>query len=301
MLKTFDAALPEVGLSVVRLTSSMLQESSQDERVQSLPLGPRGTYVGLVLLFSIQTTELVGIIHDARISALRAGATRGVAAKYLARHDARVAGLFGSGQQAREQLTAVALVRKLERVNVFSPTKKNRERFAQEMSARLAIEIRAVEDPRDVVVGADLVLTATTSLNPVFSGAWLEPGQHVSTITGAEVDDVVRERAAFIVRPSADKALQWMPRSEADQARTGAEWRVGPSVDPKRLVLLPDLILGRHPGRTNPDQITLFGGVGSYGPGISYAAVGAIALERARKRGMGTELPAELFLQREYS
>jgi alanine dehydrogenase len=301
MLKTFDAALPGAGLSVVRLTSSMLQENAEEKRVQSLPLGPGGTYVGLVLLFSIQTTELVGIIHDARISVLRAGATRGVAAKYLARPDARVVGLFGSGQQAREQLMAMALVRKLERVKVFSPTKKNRERFAHEMSATLSIEVRAVEDPREVVTGSDLILTATTSLSPVFSGAWLEPGQHVSTITGAEVDDVARQKAAFIVRPSADKALQWMPLAEHNQGRTGAEWRVGQSVDPNRLVLLPDLILGLHPGRTAPDQITLFGGVGSYGPAVTYAAVGAIALQRARERGIGTELPRELFLQREYS
>jgi ornithine cyclodeaminase/alanine dehydrogenase-like protein (mu-crystallin family) len=73
-----------------------------------------------------------------------------------------------------------------------------------------------------------------------------------------------------------------MPLAERDQGRTGAEWRVGQSVDPNRLVLLSDLILGLHPGRTAPDEITLFGGVGSYGPAITYAAVGAMVLQRAR-------------------
>jgi alanine dehydrogenase len=304
-LKTFDAVLPGVGLAAVRLTSNMVQESTRDglRRMQAVPLAPGSTYVGLVLLFRLETTELVAIIQDARIQVMRAGATQGLAAKLVARPDATVLGLFGSGQMAREGLTAIALVRDLKLVKVFSPTRANRERFARTMSDRLGVEVRAVDGPREVVDGSDIVATATTSLDPVFSGEWLEPGQHVNTINNSEVDDLVRRRASLIVRQVADQALQWMPAAERDRNRTGARTRAGEGqqLDPGRAPLLQDLVLGRHPGRVSAEEITLYGGLGGYGPGTAYAAVGAIAVQRARERGIGRALPAEWFVQRESS
>jgi ornithine cyclodeaminase/alanine dehydrogenase-like protein (mu-crystallin family) len=143
----------------------------------------------------------------------------------------------------------------------------------------------------------------TTSLDPVFSGEWLEPGQHVNTINNSEVDALVRRRASLIVRQVADQALQWMPAAERDRNRTGARTRAGEGqqFDPERAPLLQDLVLGRHPGRVSAEQITLYGGIGGYGPGTAYAAVGAIVVQRARERGIGRELPAEWFVQHESS
>jgi alanine dehydrogenase len=300
-LKTWDAALPGQGLAAMRITSNMMaeMESGGQRRLQAVPLAPDESYVGMVLLFSLETLELIGILQDARIQVMRAGATFGLAAKYLARSDARTVGLIGSGQQAREQLRAISLVRSLQSVRVFSPTQANRERFAREMSGELGVEIRALDDPRDVVRGADIVATTTTSLDTVLPGAWLEPGQHVSSITGTELDDEGRDRASFIVLQSAEKTLLWMPAAQQDRpmGRKGSERRV----DPERLVLLPDIVCGRHPGRTSAEQITLFGGVNSFGPGTAYAAVGAVALRRARERGLGHEIPGEWFRQKEPS
>src|SRR5690349_13712204 len=121
LLKTSDAALPGVGLSAVRVTSNMMQEvhGEKAKRLDPLPLARGGNYVGLVMLFDMASLELVGILHDARIQVMRAGAAHGIAAKYLARKDAEVMGILGSGNQAREQLSAIALVRKLKRVKVY--------------------------------------------------------------------------------------------------------------------------------------------------------------------------------------
>jgi alanine dehydrogenase len=301
LLKTWDAALPGVGLAAIRVASDMMQEtaSAGGRRVEALPVGPGGTYLGLVLLFSMATTELVAIIHDARLQAMRAGATYGLAAKHLARPDARAVGLFGSGQQAREQLLAIALVRDLELVRVFSPTRAHRERFAGEMSERLGVAVRAVDEPRAVIRGADIIVAATTSLEPVVRGGWLEPGQHLNSIKAAEVDDQVRERASLIAVQAADRALQWMPAAQADPDRTNARARTRQPIDEGRRVLLADLVAGKRPGRTSPEQITIC--LSTYGPGTAYAAVGATVVQRARERGIGQEIPAEWFLQAEPS
>ena len=304
LLKTWDAALPGVGLAATRITSNMMQ-LHQDEharRLDPLPLadGGRG-YVGMVLLFDIATLELVAIIQDARMQVMRAGATYGLAAKYLAREDADVMGILGSGGQAREQLTAVASVRRLKLVKVFSPTKANRERFAREMSERLGVEVIACAAPRDVVRGAAIVAAATSSLEPVLPGEWLEPGQHVTFAGPGKGDERTTDRASLIVLQTSDETLRWMPTGGQPPTAASVRRDGKARVRPEQLVLLADIVAGNHVGRSNPDQITLFGGFNSFGPGTAYAAVGAVVLERARRNGVGRELPTSWFVQDESS
>jgi len=301
LLKTCDAALPGVGLAAVRVTSNMMQEVSTASvrRLDPLPLATGGRYVGLVLLFDMQKLDLVGIIHDARIQVMRAGAAHGIAAKYLAREDARVVGLLGSGQQAREQLSAIALVRPLSLVKVFSPTKANREKFAAEMSKKLDVEVVAYDDPRSVVEGSDIVAATTTSLKPVFPGEWLQPGQHVSSVRATEMDDAARERASLIILQSGETTTLHVPAKYP----TDGPWFQARDrkVSTERLATLPDIVVGRHPGRTAPEEITLLGGYASFGPGTGYSALGSVLLQRARQKQVGRELPAEWFVQSESS
>jgi alanine dehydrogenase len=303
LLKTCDAALPGVGLSAVRITSNMMQEFRGEDarRVDPLPLAGGGDgYVGLVLLFDMQTLELVGIVQDARIQVMRAGAAHGIAAKYLARDDAEVMGILGSGNQAREQLCAIALVRKLRKVKVYSPTRVNLDRFVRQMSDRLGLDIVACDTPREVVKGSDIVAATTTSLVPLFPGDRLEAGQHVSAVRATEMDDVARARAALLVLQSREQSLLWTPAAASREQGSWYQAR-NREIDMSRLALLPDIVAGRHPGRTSPQQITLLGAYASFGPGTGYSALGAIALKRARERGLGRELPAEWFIQRESS
>jgi ornithine cyclodeaminase/alanine dehydrogenase-like protein (mu-crystallin family) len=297
LLKTWDAALPGSSLAAIRITSNMMQETGifGGRRLDPLPLAG-GRFVGLVLLFDLKTLELVGIIHDARIQVMRAGATYGVAAKYLAREDAQVMGLLGSGGQAREQLSAIARVRRLQRVKVYSPTEANRRRFSREMSERLGIEVVPCNSPGEVVKGADIVTAATSSLEAVFDGEWLEPGQLVTLAGPSRIDEPTRRRPALIVLQTNEQTLRWSAGS--GHSAPGAK---APPVDRDRMALLPDIVSGRHAGRARPDDITLFGGFNTFGPGTAYAAVGAVVLERARRNGIGRELPAQWFVQRESS
>jgi alanine dehydrogenase len=303
LLKTWDAALPGVGLAATRITSNMMQEyqAQHGRRLDPLPLATGGGYVGLILLFEIQTLELVGIIQDARLQVMRAGATYGLAAKYLARNDSSVLGILGSGGQAREQLSAIALARPPRLVKVFSPTKANRERFASQMSARLHIDVIAFDNPRDVVRNSDIIAAATSSLEPVMPGAWLEPGQHISFAGPGKGDELAVDRASLIVLQTKDETARWLPAVNRHENDVSVRRKRKKTVDNNRLALLSDIIAGLHPGRSGSDQITLFGGFNTFGPGTAYAAVGAVVLRRARELGIGRELPAEWFIQHESS
>ena len=114
--------------------------------------------MGLVLLFSIETGELLAILKEGYLQKMRVGGTSGLGIKYLARPDASVIGLFGSGWQAGAQLMAACAVRKIKRVKVYSPNADNRKRFSVLMSQKLEIEVEPAERPEDVAQGVDILL-----------------------------------------------------------------------------------------------------------------------------------------------
>jgi ornithine cyclodeaminase/alanine dehydrogenase-like protein (mu-crystallin family) len=168
------------------------------------------------------------------------------------------------------------------------------------MSERLGIEVTASEDPRPVVQGSDIVAATTTSLKPVFPGEWIEPGQHVSSVRATEMDDVARQRASLHILQSGERTSLLMPAKHKRDEK-GSWFQARDREADSRLAVLSDIVVGRHPGRTAADQITLLGAYASFGPGTGYSALGAILLERARQRGVGRELPTEWFVQKESS
>ena len=130
--KTMSGSVPGAGVAGVRLNSDIVHwpEIGRSQRRVKIPSAPGNRYVGLVLLFSTHTGEPLAIFPDGCLQRLRVGATNGLGAKYLARQDASVVALFGSGWQAAAQLMAMCAVRKIEKIRVFSPTAANRKAFA---------------------------------------------------------------------------------------------------------------------------------------------------------------------------
>ena len=235
----------------------------------------------LVYVFSAERGNLEGIIEANRMGMMRTGAAGGVAAKWLAREDARTAAIFGSGWQARGQLEALAAVRSLERVKVFSRTAEKVKKFCDEMRARLSLDVVPAASPDDAVKGADIVVTITTSATPVFNGEALAPGTHVNaagsnSLLRQEIDETTVRRASPVVvdsRPSALKeAGDLLPALEKGRLHVGA------------LTELGEVIAGLRPGRTSSEQITLFE---SQGMAIQDLAIGAELLKRARAAGVG--------------
>src|SRR5215471_21257969 len=133
-----------------------------------------------VSLYDAESGELLALIEADKLGQMRTGAASGVATRLLARAGARTVGVYGTGWQAQSQLEAVCAARDIESVKVYSRSPENRARFCQEMSARLGgVEIAPVERPEEAA-DADVVVTITTSREPVLQGAWLKPGTHIN-------------------------------------------------------------------------------------------------------------------------
>ena len=283
--------VPGIRSMALRIDSSF----SREDRVgDSLRRVYPGNFVGMVFLFDMESCELLAIMDDHIPSVMRVGATSGVAAKALARADARVMGLLGSGEQARTQVLAACAVRPIKTVKVYSPTRANRERFAREMTVKTGIEVAAVETAEEAVRESDLVTAATNTVDPVIKGVWLAEGCYVNSIVGGdgylprkELDDDVIRRAALIVvgykkQIFLDRQAEFFDRLERGLVRA------------EDLHELGELLTGQCRGRNDDQEITLF--KNNTGMGIQFAATARIIYEKARAQGIGTELPSELFV-----
>jgi alanine dehydrogenase len=239
----------------------------------------------LVPLMSAQSGEMLALIEANYLGQIRTGAASGLATRLMAREDARMAGVIGTGLQARTQLEAVALARKLERVHAFSRDAARREQFANEMTARLGLRVTPVATAEQAVRGADILITSTTSTKPVVEGRWLEPGVHINAI-GAnfaekrELDTEVVARCDVIAADSVEQSK--LEAGDLIQA-------FGNDVSRWAAVReLAQIVSGKLPGRTNRSQITLFK---SNGIAIEDIVVAGRIYELARQRRMGREIP----------
>lgn len=218
----------------------------------------------LVSVYDSSTGRFLGSVLGYRVGAVRTGAIGGVAIDRMAREDATTLGIIGSGRQARTQLEAATVVRGFETVRIHSPTPEHRKRFANEMGERLDLAIDSVETPEDAVRGADVLIVATNSREPVFDPEWLSSGAHVNTLGPkfagvSELDPAIGERATLIATDSLAQVEGYSRPFVLDES--GKE----------RLVELSE-IDGETAGRGGEDEITLFCSVGLAGTEVVLAS-----------------------------
>jgi alanine dehydrogenase len=245
----------------------------------------RGVLRFLVPLYEIASGELLALIEADYMGQLRTGAASGVATKYLARRDASVVAIIGTGGQAKTQLLAMAAVRRLEAAHVFGRDPERREAFAREMSERLGLPVRAAASAADAAREADIVCTATTATQPVVRGADLATGLHINAI-GAnhahkrELDDEAVASADVIVVDSVEQS-----RQEAGDLILAFHGDESCWTGVKRL---SDVVAGKATGRTSEGEVTLFksNGIASWD-----LAVAMKVYRLAREKGLGRELP----------
>ena len=279
--------LQKKGIMAVRLDS--ISREVRKERVSGRYFNDR--YCGLVMLYSLKTGEPLAIMDDFSLSAIRVGATTAVAVKYMARKDAKTAALFGSRKQARANLEAVSKVRRLERVQVYSPNPDHRRAFAEEMTEKIGVEIVPVNSPEKAIAGSDIVLCMASSTEPVFDGRWLRPGMHIASISAGgdkthaevtgrprrEIDDLTLDQSSLIVI-SLREQLSWDQQTHLSQ-------RLDKIRD------LGELVTGKVEGRRSEEEINLYGS--NTGTGNQFAAAGAMVYEKAKAKGLGREIPTE--------
>ena len=273
-----------------------------------------GTYCGLILLVSTRNGEPLALINDGVLQHMRVGGGAAIGVKHLAREDARIVGMLGSGGMARTYLEAFACVRDIQRCQVYSPSREHREAFAVEMRVRLGIDVVVVDSAAAAVRGADILASCTDAIVPVYDSAWLEPGMHVTNLNRHEVPPAAVDRFDVFVRQGASGIE--MPENERFQSRRGqspAAYLGGTLEELQRIPPAPQrpagwgsslssewpdfaaLISGTCTGRTSREQITFYQNVGNQG--LQFSSVGGWVYRKAVEQKRGREIPTDWFLQ----
>lgn len=296
------------GYFAIRMKSDVLweQEYGGTRTLEKYCTRP-GLFCGLIFLFRVDTGEPLALLNDGHLQHVRVGADSAIGVDYMARRDARVLGMFGSGGMARSHVDSILKVRAIERVQVWSPTRANREAYAREIKERYGLEAVSLEMPEEVYGGADIVCSCTDANVPVILGRHLSPGTHVTSVGGRPDEETFRRIDRFLRLGNAT------PRVDEKEGRTD-EYLVYAApvlggrlkrahkhgkgvvglVPEDRVVYLKDLLAGK-PGRTAPEEIT-YSERGNL-QGAQFYAVAGKVYERAVAAGLGRQLPTEWFLQ----
>ncbi|HEY75433.1 MAG TPA: hypothetical protein G4O00_04525 [Thermoflexia bacterium] len=241
----------------------------------------------LVVVVDAGTGAPTAVMDGTYLTALRTGAASGAATDLLAREDARVAAVFGAGAQGRTQLEAVCAVRPIETAWVYDVDPGRAATYAGEMADRLGIPIRVASTPAEAVRAADVICTATTSTAPVFNDADVRPGTHINAI-GAYTPQMQEVPAETVVR-----AKVVIDHREASLAEAGdliIPLQQGLITEDHIWAELGEIVAGVKPGRTDPEEITLFKSVGV---AVQDVAAAAAVLEAAERLGLGVEVSLE--------
>jgi len=233
------------------------------------------THLGAVLLHSGETGELMGVMNAAAITAIRTAAVSAVATRLLAREDARSLAIIGAGVQGRTHLEAIPLVRKIDDIRIVS---RNREK-AEALAGKGA---RVVDSVEEAVRGADIVVTATSSREPVIKREWIADGVHINAV-GSSIAAARELDGATVAAASL-----FVDRRESTVNESGdylSALREGAIGDDHIRGEIGDILIGKTSGRTSPNEITLFK---SLGLAVEDLASAEFLFEKAKREGAGT-------------
>ena len=238
------------------------------------------THLAVISLFDPQTGELLAVMDGRYITEVRTAAVSAVSVRHLARKDAKVLAILGTGVQARSHLEALPQVRAFEEIRVWSPTAEHVGRFTAAAGGKVHAASSAAEAVRD----ADVVVVATSSVTPAIEDGWVKAGAHVIAIGACrpsqrEVDPALMARARLVVDSRAAALLE-----SGDIVQSIGEGRFGPE---HVAAELGEVAAGLKPGRTSEDQVTLFK---SLGLAVEDVTAAGLAYRRAVESGRGLAL-----------
>ena len=289
-------AAPSFGMACVRAGTHIIDEAAYTGGRRSMK-NPEPFNWTVVILYDIKTSEPLAFMHESHVSGVRVGATTGAAVDEIAREDAAVLGILGTGRQARAHCEAICTVRPIRKVRVFSPNATHLNDFIKR-AARPGVEIEAAPEARAVVDGADIVCCATNTTEPVVFGEWLSEGQMVVTIvnsdptgTRTEVDEETFTRASDIVINDWDSVYANNQIEVIEPLEAGL-------VDRDRVHLLGDIMAGRAEVKSRPDNIVYY--KNNTGLAMQFAAAGSILYEKLREGGTNRVIPRDWLAAEKY-
>lgn len=272
-----------------------------------------GTFCGLIFLTDVHSGEPLALLNDGFIQLLRVGADGGIGVRYLAKQNTEVVGMLGSGGMARSHMEAFLHVRpSIKRLQVYSPTKANRKKFAEEMTEKYRLEVKICDRPQEIYRDADIVAALTDSAVAVLDGPLIEKGAHiVAPGTGHGIKERnVLERIDLYLRfgnattpwgsaPGIDdEYFTYAARPDVDtglKRKSPGRRSHGAILSPERTVTFADIVAGKESVRTSDDQIS-FSERGNL-QGNEFWPLASRVYELAKAQGLGRHIPTEWLLQ----
>jgi alanine dehydrogenase len=303
------------GYFAIRIKSDIIYEQEYNGAVtqEKYCIEP-GTYCGLILLTDIETGEPLAILNDGLAQLTRVGADGGIGVRYMANQDVEVIGMLGSGGMSRTHMEAFMHVRpSLKRLQVYSPTRKNCETFAEEIAEKYQIETSACWSPDEIYRDADIVAALTDSAVSVLNGELIEPGTHiVAPGTGGGIKDpgIVHRIDVYLrfgnaTKPwggnemgTEDEYFTYAARPDIDmrfKRKPKGKWGHGSLFSPEKTISYTDIVNNSGRGRTTKDQIS-YSERGNL-QGNQFWPMAGFIYEQAKAMGLGKSIPTEWFLQ----
>ncbi|MBI4260073.1 MAG: ornithine cyclodeaminase family protein [Actinobacteria bacterium] len=245
------------------------------------------THQAVVAAFDPETGVPVALMDGASVTERRTAAGSALSTRLLAREDASVLAILGTGVQARAHARAVSRVRPIREVRIAGRDEGRARALAEELSGELEAEVVPAASFAEAMSGADVVCAATHSPEPVIRREWVEPGMHLTSVgfntAGREVDgETVRD--SLLVVESREQALAPLPAGSNDVVWAIRDGLIGPDHVHAEI---GELVAGTRPGRESENQISLYK---SMGVAVQDAAAAALVLSKARERGLGREV-----------
>lgn len=246
------------------------------------PAQGKDAHQGSVTLFSRETGELLALMNASAITAIRTAAVSAVATRLLARADAQQLGIIGAGVQARTHLTALACVRPIKNARIAARNLDRAQRLVSEVQQDFSFPLEAVETNEEAVRGADLIVTATSSLEPVIKKGWISPGAHINAIgTHSPNSREIDSGTMGVARIFVDRRESALNES-GDYLLAAKEGVIGPE---SILAEIGELLIGTKSGRSSETEITLFK---SLGLAIEDVACAEYLFRKAQAQSAGT-------------
>jgi ornithine cyclodeaminase/alanine dehydrogenase-like protein (mu-crystallin family) len=307
--KTMEGGLAESKIVALRLNSDTIRWQERENRVvkDKLPMAPGKKWVGLIQLFSAETGEPLAMFPDGVVQRMRVAVTSALAAREMARQDASVMAIFGSGWQAGAHVPAFCAVRKLTKINAYSPTQANRIKFSREMEKLVGVRVEPMISPAEAAKDADMLVAATNAITRVIEPEWMKPGVHATCVKDCELGEETIRKANRVViharnfapenyiagfgdeKIAAHDPVDFFRGAKKSARETAAApfWAAAPE--------LKDVMGGHVPGRKSAEEVTCF--INNIGLGIQFAAVGNAIYGAAKATGVGREIPTDWFLE----
>jgi len=270
-----------IGGEMNALATKIVSVYKQNPEKYNMP-----TVLAKIMVQDINTGDIVGIMDGGLITAIRTGAATGVSVKYLARKDSSVMGIYSAGVQAKKQVVAVywGTNQKLEKCIVYDLMRDKSEEFKKEIEKELGIEVKIANSGDELLENTDIIVAATTSTIPLFSGEMITDGTHISSIgahapDARELDSIIISRASLLVAGLKDACL-----AEAGDYIIPINEGIIKEDD---IISIGDIITGKETGRASDLEITIFKSVGISAQDV---AVAKLVYDRALKEGIGKDI-----------